>query len=145
MAAEYGNTLVYFVATQDLRYLKIGYTEDWYNRKYEVAKQAQKMFSQRVRVIGFFPGNYGTERWIQALFARHQYSKEWYVFHEDIAQYLASLCLLSPSFSPSHGFSGAIRRKKTDAQWHLNMTPEKRQDLEQIRKRREAVDPIDEF
>ena len=49
---------VYFVATDNERFVKIGFTEHLDNRLYALRSEIRRQFGCGMRIIGFFPGNY---------------------------------------------------------------------------------------
>ena len=103
---------VYFVATDNERFVKIGFTEHLDNRLYALRSEIRRQFGCGMRIIGFFPGNYATEQWLQLQVADSRYDTDWFGFTETVHRFIDSLPLLPASHRPHHSLMRTMRRKR---------------------------------
>ncbi len=128
---------VYFIETEDGRFVKIGYSM----RPNLRVGQLGTSSIHRLRLIGWMPGTLQTERWLHAKFSDDRDRGEWFRNSEQLRQFIGAMGLIRPvaesvvledvelmatkkknAAAVSLGSLGGKARKK-------NLTPEERSEI----------------
>lgn len=92
---------VYFIETEDRRFIKIGYSIDPSSRIAEHRAFASDRFGVEIQMVGLIPGTLATEQWLHVQFRRHRVKNEWYDA-APIREAFSRLALLAPPQARPH-------------------------------------------
>jgi hypothetical protein len=90
---------VYFIETEDGRYVKIGYSANVRVRLSQLGTLRSGSFG--LRIIGSFPGSPATEKWLHNLFANERDNSEWFRSSDNLRLFINTLKLTPPSALPT--------------------------------------------
>lgn len=82
---------IYFVETEDGKFMKIGYSATL-NRR--MGQLEAVLRPTPIRLIGYLPGNRGTETWLHQRFAAHRERGEWFRNEPELREFVAFIGLL---------------------------------------------------
>lgn len=85
---------VYFIETQDAKFIKIGFSIK------PIYRLGQLGTLMPIRLIGSFPASVATEQWLQRKFALHHTIGEWFHSTPEIRQFINTLGLIPPEELP---------------------------------------------
>ena len=88
---------VYFIATHDSAFVKIGFSVNIHRRfdHFEILWPA-------LRLIGYMPGSRQTESWLHEKFSPFRENGEWFRYCEEVRQFVAVLGLIELQSKPAH-------------------------------------------
>lgn len=88
---------VYFLETGDRKLVKVGHSKNPYHRLLTLAS----VNGEDLRMIGCFPGNQHTERWIHGKFSHlRTIGKEWFRSTVELRAFIDSMGLIKPGSEP---------------------------------------------
>lgn len=116
---------VYFIETEDGRFVKIGYSAQPYRRISQLG--TLRPANHALRIIGWMPGTIHTERWIQAKFSTDRDNGEWFRDSPVLRQFIAAIGLVTPppevvKPQPAPRISGLVRKDRV-AHQHKSLGP----------------------
>jgi hypothetical protein len=85
---------VYFLQTEDGRFVKIGYSMQPYRRLSQLG--TLRPGNHALRIIGWMPGTIQTERWLQSKFSADRDNGEWFRDSTQLRQFISSMGLIEP-------------------------------------------------
>jgi hypothetical protein len=91
---QVGQGFVYFIETEDGEFVKIGYSARPYQRLSQLGTLRPGAFA--LRVIGWIPGTYRTERWLHAKFSTDRDNGEWFRNSMRLRAFIAAIGLVEP-------------------------------------------------
>ena len=102
---------VYFIATDDWKFVKIGHTTDPDKRFIQVRRMARRKFGSNIIVIGTFPGTCATEQWLQLQVSASRHDSDWFIFTHQVKDLIDRIPLLPAAHRPAHSLMRAMRNK----------------------------------
>ena len=124
---ESGSTgQIYFIETEDRKYIKIGYSVDPIKRMSRLGTLRPGGFA--LRIIGWMPGSPETERWLHHKFRDHRDNGEWFRNSPALRAFIEVIGLVQPEAERStmkkHAGAMAMVRARLK-----KLSPEERKEI----------------
>ena len=89
---------IYFIETVDGRFVKIGFSVDPYRRLSQLGTLRPGEFE--LRILGWIPGTFETERWLHDKFVAARENGEWFTSTPELRTFIKAVGLLTSEETP---------------------------------------------